>query len=83
MYTDTTDQSQDHSPSEAEVAINGHTLTTAESMSLRVAASSLISELTDNPDALGTDDHGRTMVEGYLKNLRSVEETIRQGKTRP
>jgi len=45
-------------------------------MAVRVAVSSKIWEFHDSPDALGTDDHGRTMVRLYLQNLRSVERTM-------
>lgn len=61
---------------EPTIVINGRTLSVGETMSLRVAVSSKISQFVEDPDALGTDDHARTMVKGYLKNLRSAQDTM-------
>lgn len=61
---------------EPDIVVNGRKLSEAEAMAVRVAVSSKIWEFHDNPDALGTDDHGRTMVRLYLQNLRSVESTM-------
>jgi len=61
---------------EPEIIINGRRLSDAEAMAVRVAVSSKVFDYHDNPDALGTDDHGRTMVKLYLQNLRSVERAM-------
>lgn len=66
----------DSQRTEPEIIVNGRKLSEAEAMAVRVAVSSKIWEFHDSPDALGTDDHGRTMVRLYLQNLRSVERTM-------
>lgn len=58
-------------PPEAEIIINGHKLTQGESMAVRVAVTDLWIEMSD-PDALGTDDMGRSITQGYHRNSESV-----------
>jgi hypothetical protein len=57
--------------SEPEIRINGIALTTAQAMSVRVAVSSFFMELSDE-DALGEDDSGKSIREGYSKALSDV-----------
>ncbi len=56
---------------EADVTINGVRLTVAQSMALRVAATSFLQEM-ETPGALGDDMHGRTMVKNYRARLTEV-----------
>lgn len=60
---------------EAEIIINGHKLTPGESMTVRVAVTNMHNEMS-NPDALGTDDMGRSITKGYMKNSYSVLQKI-------
>ena len=55
---------------EAGIIINGHRLSNAESMTIRVALNSFINSLND--DGLGDDDHGRKMVELYTANAKNA-----------
>lgn len=57
---------------EPDVTINGVALTFGQSMALRVAVSNFVMTLQDDPDALGTDKHGRIMTENYSKRLTEV-----------
>lgn len=57
---------------EPEIIINGHPLTAAEAMAVRVSLTSALMGYSD-PDALGTDEHGRTMVKHYRKALFNVQ----------
>lgn len=56
---------------EAFVTINGTGLTIGQTMALRVAASAFHTEM-GTPDALGDDEHGRKMAEGYRARLGEV-----------
>lgn len=67
----------DTQSNEPEIIIDGQRLSEAEAMSVRCAIASMISKYHDNPDALGTDDHGRTMVKHYLRNLRAATSKMR------
>ena len=52
--------------SEATVTVNGITLSEGEVMTLRVALNDFRADLeSKGKDALGADEHGRAMVEGY------------------
>jgi hypothetical protein len=62
---------------EPEIIIDGQRLTEGEAMSVRCAIARMIGDFHDQPDALGTDDHGRTMVKLYLQNLRAAESKMR------
>lgn len=65
---------------EAAITINGHVLTEGQSMALRVAVTDFYSQM-QNPEALGTDEHGLRMVEGYRARLYEVLRQI--GPTTP
>lgn len=66
---------------EATIIINGVMLTETQSMAVRVYVASGLMELQD-PDALGTDEHGRRMVEGYRRALSEVQDLIFRGDRR-
>ncbi len=55
---------------EARVVINGHELSTAESMTLRVAIEHYASDLADH--GLGDDKHGKAMTSGYLARIEEI-----------
>tara|TARA_R110000737_G_scaffold319536_1_gene330788 strand:+ start:414 stop:734 length:321 start_codon:yes stop_codon:yes gene_type:complete len=61
-------------PDESNIIVDGRQLANAESMTIRVALNSFISELNDN--GLGDDDHGKSMVKIYTENAQTVLETI-------
>lgn len=50
---------------EPEIVINGHRLTIAQSMTVRVALGSFTSSLIEN--GLGEDKVGKAICEGYLE----------------
>lgn len=56
---------------EAAIIINGHRLTTAQSMVVRVAMGSFALSLQAN-DALGDDAHGVAMRAGYQGRIREI-----------
>jgi hypothetical protein len=56
-------------PQEPSITINGHTLTVAQAMTVRVAIGAFAMDLQDG---MGDDDHGRAMTEGYLIAIRSI-----------
>lgn len=53
--------------SEPSICINGKSLTEGEAMTVRVALTCYMLELQSR-DALGSDEHGRAMVEAYKVN---------------
>jgi hypothetical protein len=55
---------------EAEIIIDGKKLTVGESMTVRVALSSFISDMQEN--GLGDDEIGKAIAEGYIKNGTSA-----------
>ena len=57
---------------EARIEINGVLLSEAQSMALRVACADLFERTVSNPDALGTDEHGRAMTQIYRTHLHRV-----------
>lgn len=64
------DSNQTTAWTEALVTINGHTLTVGQSLTIRVALESMAADLTSN--GLGDDEHGQTMVTGYLARIREI-----------
>lgn len=64
---------------ESEVIINGTTLSTAQSMTLRVAINSFLTTMVEG--ALGDDDHGRAMVEGYRSSGLKIQNLIHSEPT--
>ena len=59
---------------EPTVVINGKTLTSGQSMTLRVALASFKSHLYE--DGLGSDHHGVEMVKLYLERISDIEKLI-------
>ena len=59
---------------EAEITINGITLTLAQSMTVRVAVSSFLMSLQES--GLGDDEHGKTMTASYLATGGQVLQLI-------
>jgi len=57
--------------SEPVITINGHTLSSAEAATLRVAMVSYALDLNEN--ILGEDEHGKVMTRNYVDNLRSIQ----------
>lgn len=57
--------------SEPEITINGHRLTQAQAMAVRVAIVNYAMEMAD-PLALGDDDHGKAMTKAYADRLGEV-----------
>ena len=55
---------------EAEIIIDGKKLTVGESMAVRVALSSFMSDLKAN--GLGDDDMGKALTAGYIENCNSA-----------
>ncbi len=52
--------------SEPTVTVNGQLLTEGEVITIRVALNSFRSDM-QKPNAMGDDDHGRAMQEGYAR----------------
>jgi hypothetical protein len=65
---------------EANVTINGHTLSDAETMAVRVAVSSFRGELMDPEFRMGI---GEALAQGYDRQLRNVEYLLMQGANHP
>lgn len=61
-------------PPEATVTINGITLTTAESMTLRVAIASFLTDLSAN--GLGDDEHGKFMKDAYMRTGSMIQQLL-------
>lgn len=59
---------------EADIKISGTPLTFGESMTVRVAVQNFAASLAD--DGLGDDKLGKDLCEGYLKNIRRINELI-------
>jgi hypothetical protein len=57
-------------PNEPTIVINGHELTKAQAMSVRVGLGSFAMDLSQN--GLGNDEHGRAMTIGYLAALGQI-----------
>jgi hypothetical protein len=58
-------------PTEANIVINGVTLTHAQAMTVRVAIASLRSDMATH--GLGDDEHGKFMAQAYLDRGAEVE----------
>ena len=56
---------------EPDITIEGVRLSFGQAMALRVAATNFMSEMGE-PDALGDDEHGRSMAKGYRERLSEV-----------
>ena len=54
-------------PIEANIVMNGVTLTYSQSMAVRVALESFSADLINN--GLGEDEIGKQITEGYLNNI--------------
>jgi len=67
-------------PTEARIVISGVELNDAQSMALRVAASSYYMEMQD-PNALGEDEHGIEMTKLYGARLKEILALITRGVT--
>jgi len=63
---------------EADITINGIKLTFGQAMSLRVAITDFYSQM-EEPDALGGDEHGLKMAQGYHDRLKEVLALISGG----
>lgn len=61
-------------PNEAHVIINGKELNYAESMALRVAVTSFLSDMQHN--GLGEDETGKAIAEGYIRNSIEILKKI-------
>jgi hypothetical protein len=59
---------------EAQITISGIQLTLGESMTVRVAVQAFAASLA--ADGLGEDKLGKDLCEGYLKNIRRINELI-------
>lgn len=57
-------------PLEADVVIEGQTLTRAESMTLRVAVTAFLMTLQD--EGLGDDENGKAISEGYQRACKTI-----------
>ena len=66
---------------EPAITINGHRLTQAQSLAVRVAVSDLYVEACDNPKSLGKDDLGIGLTAAYKARSREVLEIM--SKTQP
>lgn len=56
---------------EPQITINGHQLSFGQSMALRVAATNMLSEMS-NHGALGNDDDGAQIVAAYHARLTEI-----------
>lgn len=56
---------------ESEIIINGHRLTDAQAMTVRVALNGLVADMAKE-GALGTDAHAKCMSEAYVDRGREV-----------
>lgn len=59
---------------EAIITVGGVTLTPSQSMTVRVAICSFVSDLMEK--GLGDDEHGKFMTKAYLENCRTIEKMI-------
>ncbi len=59
---------------EADITISGVALSFGESMTVRVALETFTHVLLNQ--GLGDDEHGRKMVESYLKNIENIRQLI-------
>ncbi len=61
---------------EPDITINGAKLSMAQSMTLRIAATAFLTEMSQ-PVALGDDEHGRRMVKAYRERLVEIMKIMR------
>lgn len=54
------------------IEINGVRLSVGQVMAVRAACTSCLDEMASDPDALGSDEHGRRMAAAYVIQLREV-----------
>ena len=59
---------------EPAITINGHVLTTAQAMTIRVALGSFA--LTLQSDGLGEDEVGKSICAGYLGRISEINNII-------
>jgi hypothetical protein len=52
-------------------SVNGVSLSEAQNMTMWVALQSFGSEM-EQPDALGTDEHGKAISKSYLQRVREI-----------
>lgn len=60
---------------EPKITINGILLDDAQSMTIRVALNSFAMRLQEK-DALGDDDHGRSMTKAYSQRIDEINSII-------
>lgn len=59
---------------EPRIIINGQTLSNAQALTVRVALESLAGCLSD--EGLGSDEHGKMMIESYTARINEIREII-------
>lgn len=59
---------------EAAITIEGKRLTTAQSMTIRVALNNFSLDL--HHDGLGDDENGKTLVKSYLKRIDEIQNML-------
>lgn len=64
---------------EANIQINGKTLTLGQAMALRMAVTQAYSEAGVDPDLFGTDDQSRMMWAAYRDRLRETLKMLMEG----
>ena len=62
---------------EPTIIINGHTLTTAQAMTFRVALGSFLMALKAH--GLGDDEHGRHMTDAYRRTIVEIVRLMHPG----
>jgi len=60
---------------EPEIIINGVKLTMGQAMTVRVALQNYAQDMSQ-PNALGNDDAGRAIANGYLRYISSINDII-------
>jgi hypothetical protein len=65
---------------EPTIIINNSTLTDAQSMTIRVALNHYLSSLSNNPNYLGKDDHGKFMTQSYKNRIHEINSIISKTK---
>ena len=70
--------SQSGDMTEADVTINGKSLSFGQVMTLRVAIGSFLIGLQE-PDALGDDESGRAMTKAYKARLAEIMNMLTEG----
>ena len=61
---------------EASITINGNPLTVAQAMTVRVSLAQFMIDIQE-PGALGDDENGQAIREGYLTAIRQILEFMR------